>query len=99
MTHDEYSAICVGDVLRFRGRLRPVVSVSRSSVVFPILRCSWTNSPITAYSRWEIIQCGRITGIKITKWRGHAAAALIEASRVRTTRPYRRIYNCEGRRW
>lgn len=93
MTVDEYGRLRVGDVLRFEGRLRPLVHISAGGGDFPILRCSWTRRPYRTVVRSELIHGAEVTGFRITRFRGWLAAALIEAHLPRATE---RLYYCRG---
>lgn len=80
MSDAQFAALRVGDVIWFRGRLRPIVSKSPRAVTFPILHCSWTNRVTTTYPKSEVKFAGEITGQRITKFRGELAKALIDAN-------------------
>lgn len=85
MTGEEYNRIRPRDVLLYRGRYRPVLAVSRGGVTFPILRCSWTDRPITIVLKGEVMRYGSVTGFRVKSFADDEMWRLLEREHYEIT--------------
>ena len=86
MTLEQYQSLRSGDIVKYKGRHRPVLFVYRRGIAFPILRCSWTRRPYTCVSKHEAMRYGEIVGARMKNANTDFAVALWESSRRQDTR-------------
>lgn len=68
VTPEQFDHLRERDLVRFMGRIRPVLRASPSGVSFPILRCSWTGRGSTTYTRSEVLRHGEVVGARLREW-------------------------------